>query len=299
MDTKKWCWKSQEVSLNKLPVSFSGLFGWSSEGVKDEEIPKKALVDKKNQEMEVSKNFLWPWIFRVNIPISHGCIASGYPGTPNWVYMSECGTPTSQTTDIFAKFPDQILWKKLRVSKISPLFVKNFAAMFWWMLTILTVALGLRPENVMEDEPLPCNERTQVVPAEMSKCLNTRSYGILFFWGGGDFWGDSFGWRLLLWLWGKQAKWTVLFFFNGAWAWSGWLLDHVGCLRWECSSVTSGLRLMCFVCQKMWFFGLRKRFKKQPGALRGDLSIHAFQPYVSNHQEVSLDANMRCGIFWM
>ena len=88
-------------------------------------------------------------------------------------------------------------------------------------------------------------------------------------------------------------------FFNGAWAWSGWLLDHVGCLRWECSSVTSGLRLMCFVCQKMWFFGLRKRFKKQPGALRGDLSIHAFQPYVSNHQEVSLDANMRCGIFWM
>jgi len=105
--------------------------------------------------------------------------------------MSESGTPTSQTTDIFAKFPDQILWKKLRVSKISPLFVKNFAAMFWWMLTILTVALGLRPENVMEDEPLPCNERTQVVPAEMSKCLNTRSYGIPFF-GGGGFFGRQF-----------------------------------------------------------------------------------------------------------
>ena len=89
---------------------------------------------------------------------------------PNWVYMSESGTPTSQTTDIFAKFPAPGLQNFAVVCE-------EFAAMFWWMLTILTVALGLRPENVMEDEPLPCNERTQVVPAEMSKCLNTGSYG--------------------------------------------------------------------------------------------------------------------------
>jgi len=44
--------------------------------------------------------------------------------------------------------------------------------MFWWIVTIVTVALGLRPEHSMEDVPLPCNDRTQVVPAKMSQTFH-------------------------------------------------------------------------------------------------------------------------------
>ena len=53
-----------------------------------------------------------------------------------------------------------------------------------------------------------------------------------------------------------------------------------------------------FCMSKNVIFWVAKKIQRtaQP-TLLGDLSIHAFQPYVSNHQEVSLDANMRCGIF--
>ena len=76
------------------------------------------------------------------------------------------------------------------------------------------------------------------------------------------FFGRPFCWRFLV-----ENK-QVDRFFNGA----VWVLNMVrlivgSCgmflLRWECSSVTSGLGLMCFVCLKI-------------GCL-GELSIHAFQ----------------------
>ena len=212
MDTKKWCWKSQEVSLNKLPVSFSGLFGWSSEGVKDEEIPKKALVDKKNQEMEVSKNFLWPWIFRVNIPISHGCIASGYPGTPNWVvheWVRDSHIPNHRH---FCEISRSNSLEKAPGLQNFAVVCEEFCCHVLVDADHIDGRPGLAAWKCDGGWAVAMQRAYAGGASRDVKVPQHPELWYSFFLGGGDFWGDSFGWRLLLWLWGKQAKWTVLFF---------------------------------------------------------------------------------------
>ena len=237
-------------------------------GFMDEEIPKKALVDKKIQvdfqEMEVSKIFFWPWIFRVNIPISYGCIALAILAPQVGCTWVRPGLPHPKPPTFLRHF-------QLRVSKISPLFVKNLLPCFggcWpWRSPW---ACGLKMWWRMSR----CHA-TSVRRWCQPRCPSAFTRELCFFLGG-HFFGDIFVGGCCGFEENKQVD--RFCFFNGAWAWSGWLLDHVGCLRWECSSVTE-IDLFCM--SKNVIFWVAKKIQKTARGPPGP-SVETCQSMPSN-----------------